>query len=68
MMPPGRNVIVSLVDGSSMQGLTMWSWRWLRLRDVRSSMASTEPDVLGTLSVPPTAILTVQHIPREAER
>lgn len=67
-MLPGRTVIVSLVDGSSMRGTTRWSWRWLRLRDVFTSMASREPDVVGTVLVPPTSVLTLQVIPREATR
>ncbi|OOB90738.1 hypothetical protein [Rathayibacter sp. VKM Ac-2630] len=56
---PGRQVVVSLSDGSSVTGTTAWAW-WgrLRLREV-SSAGGTFP---GELIVYRHAVLAVQVV------
>lgn len=64
MMLPGRIVIVSTIDGDSVQGVTRWSWSWLRLRDVRTDPSVGTPDVAGRVIIPATSILSIQVLPK----
>lgn len=57
-------IIVSLIDGQVLQGVTTWSWRWKTLKLVQAFAFTLQGEVptAGIVYIPHRSILMVQEV------